>query len=61
MSTNPNLTALIRQAAADNPLADPRELAKTVAAMTPDEDLLDFYTEALVDACLTGPQELVPR
>jgi hypothetical protein len=51
VTSHPNLTALIRQAAADHPLADPRELAKIVAKLTPEDELMDFYEEALVDAC----------
>lgn len=42
------LYELIRDLADDMPDADPREIAKTVVAHTPDESLIDFYTESLV-------------
>jgi hypothetical protein len=51
MTPSDTLTGLIRQAAEDNPLADPRELARIVAKLTPEDELLAFYEEALVDAC----------
>lgn len=43
------LRALVRATADEYVDADPRELARHVAKATPDESVMDFYTEALVD------------
>lgn len=43
------LDALVREVAADHPDSNPRELAGFVAKLTPQEDLIAFYADALVD------------
>jgi hypothetical protein len=43
------LNTLIREVADDYPRADPRELARHVAKLTPDESVVDFYVDALID------------
>lgn len=43
------LRALVREVADDHPQADPREIARHVAKLTPEEDLQNFYAESLVD------------
>lgn len=43
------LRSLVREVAAEHPHADPREIARYVAKLTEEEDLQNFYAEALVD------------
>lgn len=45
------LRALVRQTVSDYPEADPREIARHVAKLTPDDQLRAFYREALADLC----------
>lgn len=46
-----DLRALIREVAADHPHAAPSEIARHVAKLTPADDLIDFYSEALTQIC----------
>lgn len=48
MSDTPELRELVRQVAADHPHADPREIARHVAKLTPADTVMSFYADALV-------------
>ncbi len=47
MTETMTLRDLIRVVAQDNPQAQPAEIAHSVATLTPEDQLLDFYEETL--------------
>jgi hypothetical protein len=49
------LNNLIREIADDYPESDPREIAMYVAKLTPQDQVNDFYTEALVPVVRSLP------